>query len=224
MTADTNQVCTNRMVVGPKVNIVVGPERKSFELPKDLLAYYSPVFDRSFNGNFIEGQTQTMQLPEDTVEDFEVLVEYAFHHGVGNKLSISENGRHAAKRCISFLKYADQYDLGDVSTLVCDALRPALIEGGASAFEPSFIEVVFSLTKDGNCLRALIADAALSFQGDDLSEYPQHLKISFKKQESEVEGFALALYRQLKKHSVGCIYRPPFNPLTLKKLIEWDKS
>ncbi|TGO45509.1 hypothetical protein BCON_0386g00010 [Botryotinia convoluta] len=152
-----------KMVVGPKVNIIVGPEKKSFELPKDLLSYYSPVFDRSFNGNFIEGQTQTMELPEDTVEDFEVLVEYIFHHGVGDKLSISKHGRHAAEHCISFLKYADKYDLGDVSTLVYDALRPALIEGGASAFNSSFIEVVFSLTEDGNCLRALMADAALPF-------------------------------------------------------------
>ncbi|KAF7889015.1 hypothetical protein EAF00_009315 [Botryotinia globosa] len=157
-----------------------------------------------------------MELPEDTVEDFEVLVEYVFHHGVGDKLSISENGRHAAKLCISFLKYADQYDLGDVSTLVCDALRSALMVGGASAFEPSFIEVVFSLTKDGNCLRELIADAALSFQGEKFSVYPEFRKANFKKQESEVEGFAVALYRQLKKISVGCIYRPPFNPLTTK--------
>ncbi|TGO37237.1 hypothetical protein BHYA_0102g00230 [Botrytis hyacinthi] len=182
-----------KMVVGPKVDIVVGSEKKSFELPKDLLAYYSPVFDRSFNGNIIEGQTQTMELPEDTVEDFEVLVEYAFHYG-----------------------YADQYDLGDVSTLVCDALRPALMEGGVSAFESSFIEVVFSLTKDGNCLRELIVDAALSFQGEKLSVYPKFRKANFKKQESEVEGFALALYRQLTKFSVGCIYRPPFNPSTTK--------
>ncbi|TGO69604.1 hypothetical protein BOTNAR_0009g00510 [Botryotinia narcissicola] len=205
-----------KMVVGPRVNIVVGPEKKSFELPKDLLAYYSPVFDRSFNGNFKESQTQTMELPEDTVGDFEVLVEYVFHHGVGDKLSISEDGRHAAKRCISFLKYADQYDLGDVSTLVCDALRPALIEGGASAFEPSLIEVVFSLTKHGNCLRELIADAALSFQGEELSAYPEFRKANFKKQEFEVEGFAVALYRQITKLYVGCMYRSPFDPSTTK--------
>ncbi|KAF7932397.1 hypothetical protein EAE99_003637 [Botrytis elliptica] len=207
-----------KMVVGPKVNIVVGPEKKSFELPKDLLAYYSPVFDRSFNGNFIEGQTQTMELPEDTVKDFEVLVEYVFHHGVGDKLSILKHGRHAAEHCISFLKYADKYDLGDVSTLVYDALRTALIEGGASAFEPSFIEVVFSLTEDGNCLRALMADAALSFQGDTLGKSPNFFVINFEKQEAEVEGFKSALYRQLKK-SVSSGYWVPFYSNKLKKFV-----
>ncbi|TGO87130.1 hypothetical protein BPOR_0248g00040 [Botrytis porri] len=201
-----------KMVLGPKVNIVVGPEKKSFELPKDLLAYYSPVFDRSFNGNFIEDQTQTMELPEDTVEDFEVLVEYVFHHGVGDKLSISKHGQHAAEHCISFLKYADKYDLGYVSTLVYGALRPALIDGGASAFNSSFIEVVFSLTEDGNCLRELMADAALSFQGETLGNYRKSVKINFEKQEAEVEGFTSALYRQLKQSGVSCRYNAPFYP------------
>ncbi|QSZ29292.1 hypothetical protein DSL72_003805 [Monilinia vaccinii-corymbosi] len=47
-----------KMIMGPKVNIVVGPEKKAFELPRELLSHYSPVFDRAFNGPFIEGRTQ----------------------------------------------------------------------------------------------------------------------------------------------------------------------
>ncbi|KAF5871314.1 uncharacterized protein Bfra_007830 [Botrytis fragariae] len=205
-----------KMVVSSKVKIFVGPEKKSFEVPKDLLSYYSPVFDRSFNGNFMEGQTQIIELPEDTVEDFEVLVEYIFHHSVGDKLSISKNGRNAAERCISFLKYADLYDLGDISTLIYYELRSALIEGGPSAFKSSFIEVVFSLTKDGNCLRALMADAALSFQGEHLGRFPNSVKIGFEKQEAEVEGFGLAIYRQLKKAGVVCVYESPFDSRNYK--------
>ncbi|CCD47949.1 hypothetical protein ACHAPC_008006 [Botrytis cinerea] len=205
-----------RMVMGPQANIVVGPEKKSFALPIDLLSYYSPVFERALYGSFIEVQTQIMELPEDDVENFEILVDYIFHHSVVDKLSISKNGPHVAERCISFLKYADLYDLGDVSTLVYDALRSALIDGGPSAFKSSFIEVVFSLTKDGSCLRALMADAALSFQGEYLESHPNSVKISFAKQEAEVEGFGLALYRQLKKPGVVCVYESPFDPRNYK--------
>ncbi|TEY51226.1 hypothetical protein BOTCAL_0269g00090 [Botryotinia calthae] len=205
-----------KMVMGPQANIVVGPEKKSFALPIDLLSYYSPVFYRAFYGNFIEVQTQIMELPEDNVENFEILVDYIFHHSVGDKLSISKNGPHAAERYISFLKYADLYDLGDVSTLVYDPLRSALIEGGPSGFKSSFIEVVFSLTKDGSCLRALMADAALSFQGEYLEIHLNSVKISFAKQEAEVEGFGLALYRQLKKPRVVCVYESPFDPRNYK--------
>lgn len=202
-----------RMVVGPKVEIVVGHQKKSFELPKELLSYYSPVFDRSFNGTFLESQTQKMELPEDSLEDFEVLVEYIFHHGVGDKLSITNYGENTAERCISFLKYADKYDIGDVSTPVYDTLRPALIKYGASAFKPEFIEIVFSLTRDGNCLRQLMVEAALSFQGVHQKNYGM---ISFEKQESEVEGFESALYRQLRKPGVIILYRPPFDPTGMK--------
>ncbi|KAK6595638.1 hypothetical protein H4I96_09957 [Botrytis cinerea] len=205
-----------KMVMGPQANIVVGSEKKSFALPIDLLSYYSPVFERALYGSFIEVHTKIMELPEDDVENFEILVDYIFHHSVVDKLSISKNGPHAAERCISFSKYADLYDLGDVSTLVYDALRSALIDGGPSAFKSSFIEVVFSLTKDGSCLRALMADAALSFQGEYLESHPNSVKISFAKQEAEVEGFGLALYRQLKKPGVVCVYESPFDPRNYK--------
>ncbi|ESZ97810.1 hypothetical protein SBOR_1819 [Sclerotinia borealis F-4128] len=205
------------MIVGPKVKIVVGPNKKTYELPKELLSYYSPVFDRSFAGKFIESQTQRMELPEDTVEDFEVLIEYIFHHSVGDQLSVSKCGQNTAERCISFLKYADQYDLGDVSTSVYDALRPALLKYGVSAFKPEFIETVFSLTRDGNCLRQLMADAALSYQGEQKGEYPNYEMVTFEKQEAEVEGFESALYRQLRLPRVIEDYWSPFNPTRMKK-------
>ncbi|KAF7879768.1 uncharacterized protein EAF02_007938 [Botrytis sinoallii] len=164
-----------KMVVGPKVNIVVGPEKKSFELPKDLLAYYSPVFDRSFNGNFIEGQTQ--------------------NNGIA---------RIYCERFRSSGRYADKYDLGDVSTLVYDALRTTLIEGGASAFEPSFIK-----SQDGNCLRALMVDGRTVIPRGYFGKNIQTISDQFRKAEAEVEGFTSALYCQLKK-SVSCSYRAPF--------------
>ncbi|KAL2074346.1 hypothetical protein VTL71DRAFT_8124 [Oculimacula yallundae] len=65
-----------KMIIGPKVDIYVGESIKHYRLPKLLLYYYSPYFDRCFNGGFKEGTEQKLELPDDKIEDFEVIIEY----------------------------------------------------------------------------------------------------------------------------------------------------
>ncbi|TGO19288.1 hypothetical protein BTUL_0005g01370 [Botrytis tulipae] len=200
-----------KLIKGPQVEVLVGSKKTSFELPKNLLSHYSPVFDRCFNGEFKEGNTQTMELPEDTVEDFEVFVDYIFHHSIADVLSIERCGKAAVRRSISFLSFADKYDLGDVSSAVYTTLRPALVHYRASVFEAEYIEIIFAVTKDGNCLRELVAQAALSFSGKRRGAWGNSPKIpAFQKQENEVEGFGLALYRALKASELETRYNDPF--------------
>src|ERR1039457_3672960 len=103
------------MMSGPQVDLYVGPDRKHYRLPKDLLCFYSSVFDGALNGHFREAREQVMELPEDDVEDFDVLEEFVVKGHASEILSCEEAGEDAAKKCIHFLKYADKYDLGDVS-------------------------------------------------------------------------------------------------------------
>lgn len=140
------------MVKGPEVEIFVGPKKRCFQLPKKLLAYYSPVFDRCFSGEFVEGETQKMECPEDTVEDFEVLLEYILYSNATNALSITKNAENTADGCISFVVFADNYDLGDVSSDVYSLLRPALVKYGKSGFKATYIEDLFGATRQGSCL------------------------------------------------------------------------
>ncbi|KAI9649597.1 hypothetical protein NHQ30_002178 [Ciborinia camelliae] len=200
-----------QMIKGPSVEILVGSEKKCFELPKkELLSHYSPVFERCFNGAFIEGQTQKMELPEDTVADFEVLVEYIFHHGFGDELSISKYGKNAIERRLSFLEFADKYDLGDISPILYRSIRDTPVYYGQSIFKPEYIETVFSLTKDGNRLRELMADAVLAFQEDGRRAILDFKIVSFEEQEAKVEGLEAAIYRRLMK-KLNCRYDNPFN-------------
>ncbi|TVY86775.1 hypothetical protein LAWI1_G008444 [Lachnellula willkommii] len=46
------------------VTFEVGPEEKKFLIHKAIACRASPVFDKAFNGNFIEGRTQTYKLPD----------------------------------------------------------------------------------------------------------------------------------------------------------------
>ncbi|CAD6445086.1 d12c667d-ffa0-4ba7-ac19-746dd072bc88 [Sclerotinia trifoliorum] len=185
-----------QMIMGPRVKVFVGPKKKLFDLPKDLLSHYSPVLDRCFNGRLIESQTQTAYLPEDSVDDFEVLVEHILRHDISYTLSISNCGTKTAERCISFLKFADKYNLGNISNAVYHVLRPALIKYGKDHFKASYIEEVFGLTKSGDCLRELMADAAISFGGIELSRAFGKPGL-FHKQEIETVGFASVLFQQL---------------------------
>jgi hypothetical protein len=63
---------------GPKVDIYVGVNSKHFNLPKDILCYYSSYFERCFNGRFEEGEEQKLTLPEDKLDYFQILLDYMF--------------------------------------------------------------------------------------------------------------------------------------------------
>ncbi|TAQ86521.1 hypothetical protein B7494_g5131 [Chlorociboria aeruginascens] len=44
------------LLEGPKVIIIVGPEKKEFKFPKQLICYHSPYFDRALNRTFKDGE------------------------------------------------------------------------------------------------------------------------------------------------------------------------
>ncbi|EDN92991.1 predicted protein [Sclerotinia sclerotiorum 1980 UF-70] len=149
-------------------------------------------------------------LPEDSTDDFEVLVEYILRHEISYTLSISNCGTNTAQRCISFLRFADKYDLGNISNAVYNVLRPALVKYGKNYFKASYIEDMFALTRTGDRLRELMADAAISFGGIELLRafgWPG----LFHEQESEVKGFSPVLFQQLMKATLTIKIMDPFS-------------
>lgn len=61
---------------GPEVTIIV--DSQSFNLPKALLCYNSPFFDRAFNGAFKEAGEQSLSLTSCSIETFKVLVQWLY--------------------------------------------------------------------------------------------------------------------------------------------------
>jgi hypothetical protein len=61
------------------VQIIVGPERKKFNLSKPMLAHASPYFDKAFNGKFDEATTGVLVLPHATVQAFELATTFIFN-------------------------------------------------------------------------------------------------------------------------------------------------
>jgi hypothetical protein len=193
---------------GPKVDIVVGKEKKFYSLPKLLLCHYSPYFDRCFNGKFIEAKSQKLQLPEDRVDDFEILLEYMLRGQLSGSLVVKETGGEIIKRCINFLEYADKYDL---ATATCEAIleplkkvlgepqvfarvtwiRRQMVTKRENFIMPEDIQTIYRIAPAGSPLRTLVAQGALSAAGI------RGCHIRFKKQIEECPDFAADLLGQI---------------------------
>jgi hypothetical protein len=108
----------------PKVTIVIGPERATFNIAKGLLCHSSKFFDRALNGSFKEAVEQKISLEEDTVEAFQMLVQYIF---TGNAvLSYGLDLSEQVGTILDFLKLADKIGLLGSLTSVTDNLRDIL--------------------------------------------------------------------------------------------------
>jgi hypothetical protein len=172
------------MISGPKVDIYVGPERKHHSMPRLLLCHYSDYFDRCFNGMFTEAQSQKLTLPEDNVEDFEMILEYMLH-GTARPIAMEETGTEGVKRCMEVLEYAGKYNLGGVCEAVHDPLKAALVQqNDPSGWASSRVTI------EASQIELVMAQAALSAKGI-------YFTSDFEKQMQEVEGFALELFRQM---------------------------
>ena len=62
------------------VTIVVGPysEQTTFQIYKELLCFYSPVFRTAFASGFSEGLTQTMKIEDVETGVFGLLVHWLY--------------------------------------------------------------------------------------------------------------------------------------------------
>jgi hypothetical protein len=47
-----------------KINVGSGKVKKEYHVYRNFATYYSPVFDRAFNGKFIEAEIQFYNLVE----------------------------------------------------------------------------------------------------------------------------------------------------------------
>jgi hypothetical protein len=189
---------------GPRVDIYVGAQKKHFSLPKKLLCFYSEYFQRCLNSNFVEGRTQKIDLDQDNIEYFNILVEYMSSGFVMcNALHVFRDGPAGMQECMNFLDYVDKYGMGDAAFAVYESLEKVIssLYTFCNGFklgvriQPCHVETVFRVTPPGHPLRSLIAKAALSTAG--------LTGATFFQQEREVEGFAAELLTQTRQATVG---------------------
>jgi len=169
--------------------------KKHYTVPKLLLCHYSSYFDKCFNGDSVEGKTQKLILDEDKVADFSILLEYMYHGVLPPPLQVRQKGQKGVERCMTFLEYADKYNLGCIGDIVAEPLRLAAAEGGN--FKPGHVELVFRVSPIGSVLWDSITKTVLGQYG--LSR----TLLEFSNELDNVPGFATLMMRQLNESGHG---------------------
>lgn len=151
----------------------------------------------------MEAQTQTIELPDDKVEHFEILMEYWLKGSMDDWFKSHAVRKKPVGQCMDFLTFADKYGF-DVAEAMEAPLASALGKGDngrlnkktnpAEEVRGCDVELVYRTTTTGSKLRRLVAEAVLSAQGFRNSR-------AFREQEIEVHGFAADLLDILREQT-----------------------
>jgi len=125
-----------------KVTILVGPEAKAFSLSKKILCSSSAYFAAAFEGNFQEGITQTLNLEEDDVDSFELLIQYIYTREV----VLEKDPPNYGETITSYLglaKIGDKLSIADVVYLAFEELR-VILRKNCQRLQRSHLDLVFA--------------------------------------------------------------------------------
>ncbi|KAI9050117.1 hypothetical protein LZ554_006258 [Drepanopeziza brunnea f. sp. 'monogermtubi'] len=184
-----------KMLSGPKVDIYVGKNKKHYNLPKELLCYYSPYFDRCFNGESKEvnegAEARTLRRRRGGFRN-------ATRIRTPRHIREVTTGAHKLPvgRRLKFLEYADKYGIA-YPVLVVDPLRKPLskrkLDKRRSArVTPGDIELIYRATHSGSQIRTFAVQDILSSGGGIRGH-------SFEKEEREIPEFAAELLDGFRK-------------------------
>jgi hypothetical protein len=70
---------TQSQPIDGKVTTPIQGLEQTFLVHKEIICYYSPFFDATFNGKFQEGKTQCMALDDTDPDLFAALVEWLYN-------------------------------------------------------------------------------------------------------------------------------------------------
>lgn len=198
--------------------IYVGPGREEFKLSKDLLCYVSPFFKAAFEGEFKEGQEQTMELLEDDVEAFDHVVSYMYRGVIGSE-NLHQNQiagwRPVVKlsTVIYVLELAERLQVPDMKTAVLANLEWALHSERATDPTAEDVELAFNiLPTDSEAITGLV-----DFVADDFLSSNENLDgegfddWKFARLIDGVEGFDVAFMLSLRRLAVGRLQRAQEN-------------
>ncbi|KAF5878625.1 uncharacterized protein Bfra_000792 [Botrytis fragariae] len=133
---------------GPTATIIVGPAEKStkYIVPQALLCHHSKFFDRALNGPFKESIEKHVELPEETTEEFELLLEWIYCKKVP-----CFPGRKGIDTIVKFYTIADKFDVAgpyekvemNLRTMLANLWHHTCMHNGAWAYD--ILESVYQL-------------------------------------------------------------------------------
>lgn len=192
------------------MTIFVGPDREEFKLSKELLCHVSPFFKAAFEGDFKEGQEQTMELLDDDVEAFGYVVTYLYRANFGSAPLGDWDFKLKLPTLIYVLELAERFQVPDVKEAATDNLIDAIYNNGTPIVNINDVQLAFNLLPANSRGLKTIVDAVTN---DLLTDDSQQSAGGFAGWRFEpafesIEGFDAALIFSLKRLAINNIGRP----------------
>jgi BTB/POZ domain len=200
------------------VSIIAGGEK--FSLPKALLCYNSPFFDKAFNGNFLEGKEQEMVLSDCSAETFRFVIQWIFTSQV--VLSMPRETEQpmlkgqAAKfyperisKLLAFLKVADRIQLLGPFNQVTETIK-AMLTSTRASLQAGHIRAAFEIPSAHEA-RKLFTQACVREYAESFFDgsYLRNKKFRFKEELRQSDAFAAALLTELANSFRSRTKNPP---------------
>lgn len=129
--------------------MIVGESSKKYRLHKKLLCYHSTFFAAAFNGNFQEGITGELKLPEDDAKAFDIFVHWLY----SGSLPIYQSLREQLGEPFCWLlvySMGEKWFIPRLQDMVCDHVRASMFFKCPSR---TFLNCLYDVTSSGCKLR-----------------------------------------------------------------------
>lgn len=177
-----------------KVNLVIGPEQKSFEVHREHLTKVSSYFKNAFTKGFLEANTKTITLASVDLTTFDRFLEWLrSDHIVSISGEVYQHYRDAYisspngdfddyilkeddfyGQLIRMYQFADEYDIPQLRRDAVDAFVGLLEMQTNYDLEIEHVEMIYNLLPKGSplaraCVDALVIEKDLPYE-DDLDD------------------------------------------------------
>nr|POE99364.1 hypothetical protein CFP56_52757 [Quercus suber] len=146
------------------VTLVVGEEERKFVVHKDLLCEHSAFFKAALSEPWKEGQENTVTLPTDDADIFDLYAHWIYHWKIYSRelTSVSGPDSDECSILVSAFLFGEKVQDGNFKDATIDALIASVsIPGGdGKRWYPtgSTIQRAYEGTPDGSPLRRLLLD------------------------------------------------------------------
>jgi BTB/POZ domain-containing protein len=137
-----------RALQSERIQVLVGESKKDFQVPKDLLAKCSPVFNAMCNSSFKESIEGVIELPEDNPLTFANFMVW-LHTCPPAK--VMENDMHPI---IDLAVFADAYQVYSLKNQTSDLIQKCLLKK-VPPITPAIMTQIYELTPDRSVLQEL---------------------------------------------------------------------
>ncbi|KAI4738499.1 hypothetical protein E4T50_11054 [Aureobasidium sp. EXF-12298] len=137
------------------VTLIVGKEKKAYNLHKDLLCFYSDYFRAAFNGSFKEAAERKLELPDVEISLFDKFQVWLYTRDLqGPTTNHTESFQFLAEMWI----FGDQHQIPLLQNQVMDDIFAKIAE--VRGFSLVVVPEVYAKTVAGSLLRKAVIEIA----------------------------------------------------------------